>query len=580
MEGAIHTFKSRLIAKGFTQTYRVDYEETFSPVADIRAIRILIAITTFYDYEIWQMDVKTAFLNGHLSEEVYMTQHEGEAAYILGIKIYRDRSKWLISLCQSAYIEKILKRYYMKNSKRRTILMQDKLKLSKSDGASTPAEKWRMSNVPYALAVGSIMYATTVKNILKYLWNTKDMFLVYGGDMKRELMVSCYTDAGYLTNADDLKTRNNVLCNTGAIAIANDHGVTKGARHFHAKVHYLRETIELGDVRIEKVNTDDNLADPFTKALAFPKHSELTRKFGLIPASCKCECLLDVSIASMNADCYTNSQVGAVGKSPAIFGLSTNTQWLLQTEDQFFFSGDSLFDPGNNNYINTTPVFQANYLPYGESYFSPPTGRFSNGHLISDFSGEPYGNIIFTLVFPVVDLQTQLRYFIDVENLYRQSLGDTKAEQLLSNAGIYEKGGRKFVFLKGPLIGCFSKPLRIGQPGNTCNQEMNDIVTLHNQKLARKLKHLEKQLDVQVIAYEEQENPKTPRIVGATILKEKRKAIRAVCEEWLEPEVLWDICKSGRRRNACSRCCMAYPGGIREAMVESNNVSRGLEKIA
>ncbi|GJT36903.1 retrotransposon protein, putative, ty1-copia subclass [Tanacetum coccineum] len=52
MDGAVHTFKARLVAKGFTQTYGVDYEETFSPVADIRAIRILIAIAAFYDYEI------------------------------------------------------------------------------------------------------------------------------------------------------------------------------------------------------------------------------------------------------------------------------------------------------------------------------------------------------------------------------------------------------------------------------------------------------------------------------------------------------------------------------------------------
>ncbi|GKC16922.1 zinc finger, CCHC-type containing protein [Tanacetum coccineum] len=62
---------------GFTQTPGIDYEETFSPVADIRAIRILIAIAAFYDYEIWQMDVKTAFLNGYLNEEVYMEQPEG-----------------------------------------------------------------------------------------------------------------------------------------------------------------------------------------------------------------------------------------------------------------------------------------------------------------------------------------------------------------------------------------------------------------------------------------------------------------------------------------------------------------------
>ncbi|GJZ67370.1 retrovirus-related pol polyprotein from transposon TNT 1-94, partial [Tanacetum coccineum] len=64
MDGKVHTYKARLVAKGCTQTYgRIDYEETFSPVADIRAIRILIAIATYYDYEIWQMDVKTAFLN-------------------------------------------------------------------------------------------------------------------------------------------------------------------------------------------------------------------------------------------------------------------------------------------------------------------------------------------------------------------------------------------------------------------------------------------------------------------------------------------------------------------------------------
>ncbi|GJY73766.1 retrovirus-related pol polyprotein from transposon TNT 1-94 [Tanacetum coccineum] len=68
---------SRLVAKGYTQTYMVDYEETFIPVADIRAIRILISITAFYDYEIWQMDVKTAFLNGYLDEDIYMVQPEG-----------------------------------------------------------------------------------------------------------------------------------------------------------------------------------------------------------------------------------------------------------------------------------------------------------------------------------------------------------------------------------------------------------------------------------------------------------------------------------------------------------------------
>ncbi|GJT16530.1 hypothetical protein Tco_0875236 [Tanacetum coccineum] len=65
--------------------------------------------------------------------------------------------------------------------------------------------------------------------------------------------------------------------NTGAITIANESGMHKGARHFRTKVYYLRKVIEFSDVKLEKVHTNDNLADPFTKALAFPKHSELTR---------------------------------------------------------------------------------------------------------------------------------------------------------------------------------------------------------------------------------------------------------------------------------------------------------------
>nr|GEW91686.1 retrotransposon protein, putative, Ty1-copia subclass [Tanacetum cinerariifolium] len=159
MDGNVHTYKARFVAKGYTQTLWIEYEETFSPVADIRAIRILIAIVAYYDYEILQMDVKTTFLNGYHNEEVYMEQPEGKAAYIPEIKIYRDRSRRLISLCQSAYIEKILKRFCMENSKRGSIPMREKLKLSKSQDASTPAELKRMQNVPYASTVGSIMYA-------------------------------------------------------------------------------------------------------------------------------------------------------------------------------------------------------------------------------------------------------------------------------------------------------------------------------------------------------------------------------------------------------------------------------------
>ncbi|GKD45379.1 retrotransposon protein, putative, ty1-copia subclass [Tanacetum coccineum] len=275
-----------------------------------------------------------------------------EAAFILGIKIYRDRSKRLIRLCQNAYMDKILKRYKMDNSKCGHIPMK---------------------NVPYALAVGSIMYAvrctrpdvafaqnmtsrfqqnlgephwTAVKNILKYLRNTKDMFLVYGGNPSTELRVECYCDAGFETDRDDTKSQTgyvfvlnggavdwksskqstiamsateseyiaaseaameavwirkfisglgivptinepiNMYCdNSAAVHYANEPGVQRGARHYLRKYHYVRESVALGEIKILKVHTDNNLADPFTKALSNRKLTQHARSMGLHPAS-------------------------------------------------------------------------------------------------------------------------------------------------------------------------------------------------------------------------------------------------------------------------------------------------------
>ena len=65
------------MAKGYTQKEGIDYNETFSPVAMLKSIRILLSIAIHYDYEIWQMDVKTAFLNGNLEAKIYMLQPGG-----------------------------------------------------------------------------------------------------------------------------------------------------------------------------------------------------------------------------------------------------------------------------------------------------------------------------------------------------------------------------------------------------------------------------------------------------------------------------------------------------------------------
>ena len=76
-DGNVTIHKARLVAKGFEQVQGVDYDETFSPVAMLKSMRILLAIVVYFDYEIWQMDVKTMLLNGNLEENVYMIQPEG-----------------------------------------------------------------------------------------------------------------------------------------------------------------------------------------------------------------------------------------------------------------------------------------------------------------------------------------------------------------------------------------------------------------------------------------------------------------------------------------------------------------------
>nr|GFD28233.1 putative zinc finger, CCHC-type [Tanacetum cinerariifolium] len=92
-----------------------------------------------------------------------------------------------------------------------------------SQGASTPAKMKRMQNVSYASAVGSIMYA----------------------------MRCTRPDVAFAQNITSQFQQN-----PGEIAIANEYGITNGVRHFRAKVHYLREVIEFGDIKLEKVRTD------------------------------------------------------------------------------------------------------------------------------------------------------------------------------------------------------------------------------------------------------------------------------------------------------------------------------------
>ncbi|GJT58564.1 hypothetical protein Tco_1002097 [Tanacetum coccineum] len=116
----------------------------------------------------------------------------------------------------------------MDNSKRGGhIPMQERLDLNKSQGAQTPNEVNRMKNVPYASAVGSIMYAVRctrpdvafAQNMTSRFQQNPDMFLFYGGNPSTKLRVECYCDAGFETDRDDTKSQ------TGYVFILNGGAV-------------------------------------------------------------------------------------------------------------------------------------------------------------------------------------------------------------------------------------------------------------------------------------------------------------------------------------------------------------------
>ncbi|KAL0288406.1 UNVERIFIED_CONTAM: Retrovirus-related Pol polyprotein from transposon TNT 1-94 [Sesamum angustifolium] len=226
------------------------------------------------------MDVKMAFLNGFVEEEIYLDQLEGftvvgeeqknnfdpcvykkvsessivflvlyvddlllignyirmlgdtkawlstqfsmkdlgEASYILGIKIFKDRSKRILGMTQNSYVEKVLKRFKMEHSKRGFLPMRHGGKLSKKQSPKTDEELKRMLDIPYASAAcaGEAQW-TAVKIILKYLRRTKDVFLVYGGG---ELILEGFSDASFQSDDHDAKSQSGFVIkpNGGVVA--------------------------------------------------------------------------------------------------------------------------------------------------------------------------------------------------------------------------------------------------------------------------------------------------------------------------------------------------------------------------
>ncbi|GKA77327.1 retrotransposon protein, putative, ty1-copia subclass [Tanacetum coccineum] len=185
-----------------------------------------------------------------MDDNCFSMKDLGKAAYILRIKIIHDRSKQLIALSQSAYLEKILKRFMMENSKKMYTPMMEKPDYRKSQGARTPSEVQRMQRVPYDSAIGSIMYAVRctrpdvafAQNLYSYFQQNpeSEYFATAEASMEAVWMRKFIDRLGDVVPSN--KRPMEMLCdNEPAITIATNPYILKGVTHFQRKYHYIRE---------------------------------------------------------------------------------------------------------------------------------------------------------------------------------------------------------------------------------------------------------------------------------------------------------------------------------------------------
>ncbi|GJT71170.1 retrovirus-related pol polyprotein from transposon TNT 1-94 [Tanacetum coccineum] len=336
--GGVLKNKARLVAQGFRQEEGIDFEESFAPVARIEAIRIFIANAAHKNMTIYQMDVKTAFLNGELKEEVYVSQPEGfvdqdnpshvyklkKALY--GLKQaprawYDMLSSFLISqhfskgavdptlftrqagndlLPVQIYVDDIIfasTNTAMCNEFANQMTTKFKMSMMRQiDYVDTPmVEKSNLDEdlqgkpvdaTLYRGMIGSLMYLTSSDKLV--IWSSKKQKCTTISSTEAEYIIlsGCYaqilwmrsqlTDYGFQFNKIPLYCNNKSV-----IALCCNNVQHSRAKHIDVRYHFIKEQVENGIVELYFVRTEYQLADIFTKPLPRERFNFLIEKLGM-----------------------------------------------------------------------------------------------------------------------------------------------------------------------------------------------------------------------------------------------------------------------------------------------------------
>ncbi|GJW97694.1 retrovirus-related pol polyprotein from transposon TNT 1-94 [Tanacetum coccineum] len=251
--GIVIKNKARLVAQGYNQQEGIDYDETFAPVARLEAIRIFLAFATYMNFIVYQMDVKSAFLNGKLKEEVYVKQPLG------------------ISINQEKYVKDLLKKYDINGSSVKTSMVPPNNLGPDLNDKSLNKTQYR--------DIRQILRNPTLLPLREFLDSD------YAGcnmDRKSILAKAKYVAAAsccanilwmksQLTNYDIIYEKVPIFCdNTSAIAISNNPVLHSRTKHINIRHHFISDHILKGDIELNFIPTQYQLTDIFTKPLDEP----------------------------------------------------------------------------------------------------------------------------------------------------------------------------------------------------------------------------------------------------------------------------------------------------------------------
>uniref|UniRef100_A0A7N2LG47 Integrase catalytic domain-containing protein n=1 Tax=Quercus lobata TaxID=97700 RepID=A0A7N2LG47_QUELO len=269
-------YKARLVVKGFQQKEGIDYTEIFSPVVKMSTIRLVLGMVAAENLHLEQLDVKTAFLHGSSIEEInnlkkqlskqFAMKDLRAAKQILGMRIIRDKANGTLKLSQSEYVKKVLSRFNMNEAKPVSTPLDSHFKLSKKQSPKTEVERDHMSKVPYASAIGSLIYAMVctrpniahavgvvsrfmsrpgkqhweaVKWILRYLKSSSDTCLCFTG---ASLKLQGYVDADFAGDIDSRKSTTGFVFTLGGTAISWASNLQKIVTFSSTEAEYVAAT--------------------------------------------------------------------------------------------------------------------------------------------------------------------------------------------------------------------------------------------------------------------------------------------------------------------------------------------------